>query len=148
MDSAEIAEAGGVANVTATLSAVSGTDVTVDFTLTGTATPTDDYTSSGNQIVIAAGATSGSIALTAVDDDADEEDETVISDIAVSGGATEDGEQQVTVTILDDDAGSEPPVLTNPGTQSMSTTQDTSSVTLEATDPNSASSKGSPIIFL
>ena len=55
-----LAEAGGVATVTATLSAVSGQDVTVALGFTGTATASD-YTASGVQIVIAAGSTSGSI---------------------------------------------------------------------------------------
>ena len=59
-----------------------------------TATETDDYTASATQIVIPAGATSGSITITAVDDLLDEADETVIVDT---------GSEQATVTISDND---------------------------------------------
>ena len=48
-----LAEAGGVATVTATLSAVSGQDVTVDLGFSGTATATTTTPASGVQIVIA-----------------------------------------------------------------------------------------------
>ena len=47
-----LAEAEGVATVTATLSAASGQDVTVDLGFSGTAAIVDDYTASGTQIVI------------------------------------------------------------------------------------------------
>src|SRR5213079_3189854 len=50
-----MAEAGGVATVTATLSAPSGQTVTVDLAFSGTATLGSDYTSSGTSIVIPAG---------------------------------------------------------------------------------------------
>ena len=103
VDNADIAEDGGVATFTATLSAASTADVTVDLGITGTATAGDDYNASGNQIVIAAGATSGSITVTAVDDAIDDDAETVIVDITGVTGATEDGEQQATTTITDDD---------------------------------------------
>src|SRR5439155_11299247 len=47
-----MAEAGGVATVTATLSAPSGQTVTVNLAFSGTATLTTDYTRSGTSIVI------------------------------------------------------------------------------------------------
>ena len=103
VDNAAIAEAGGTAIFTATLSAAAGTDVTVDLGFTGTATNPDDYTASATQITIAAGATSGSVIVTTVDDTADEEDETIVVDITEVVGATEDGDQQATTVITDDD---------------------------------------------
>ena len=99
VDNADIAEAGGVATFTATLSAAATADVTVDLGITGTATAGDDYTASGNQIVIATGATSGSITVTAVDDAIDDDAETVVVDITTVTGAAEAGEQQATTTI-------------------------------------------------
>jgi hypothetical protein len=102
IDPATIAEAAGTATVTATLSAVHTQPVTVDLGLSGTATESDDYTTSGTQIVIATGATSGSVTITAVDDTDDEPDETVIVDIASVAGADKAG-GAVTTTILDDD---------------------------------------------
>src|SRR2546425_811312 len=58
-----LVENGGVATVTATLSAASGQDVTVNLGFTGTATNVSDYTRSATSIVIPAGSTSGSITL-------------------------------------------------------------------------------------
>ena len=55
--------------------------MTVDLGLAGSATADTDYTASGTQIVIAAGETSGSVTVTAIDDTADEPDETVIVSI-------------------------------------------------------------------
>src|SRR5207244_1353093 len=74
-------EAGGVATVTATLSAVSGQSVAVNLAFSGTATLGSDYTSSGTSIVIPPGSTNGTITLTAVQDTLDEADETIIVDI-------------------------------------------------------------------
>jgi len=99
-----MAEAGGVATVTATLSAVSGLPVTVNLAFSGTATLTSDYTRSATSITIPAGSVSGSIALTAVQDTLDEANETVIVDIGAVANGTENGTQQVTATITDDDA--------------------------------------------
>src|SRR5207237_6034494 len=99
-----MAEAGGVATVTATLSGPSGQTVTVDLAFSGTATLGSDYTSSGTSIVIPAGSTNGTITLTAVPDALDEVDETIIVDISGVTNGTESGAQQVTATISDDDS--------------------------------------------
>src|SRR5437667_250530 len=103
-----IAEAAGVATVTATLSAPSGLAVTVDLAFSGTATLTNDYMRSGASIVIPPGSTNGTITLTAVQDSLDEVDETIIVDISNVTNGTESGIQQVTATITDDDL---PPVV-------------------------------------
>src|SRR5439155_2934939 len=66
------AEAGGVATVTANLSAASGRTVTVNLAFSGTATLNSDYTCSGTSIVIPPGSTNASITLTAVQDSLDE----------------------------------------------------------------------------
>src|SRR5205814_6346875 len=98
-----MAEAGGVATVSATLSAASGLTVTVDLAFSGTATLTSDYTRSGTSIVIPPGSTTGTITLSAVQDTLDEVDETIIVDISSVTNGTESGAQQVTATITDDD---------------------------------------------
>ena len=59
VDTTTIPEAGGVATITATLANAFSLDVTVQFAMTGTATSGTDYTASATQIVIPAGATSG-----------------------------------------------------------------------------------------
>jgi hypothetical protein len=64
--------------VTAQLSAVSGLDVTVPFSVSGTATDPADYTITASPITITAGSLSTDITITVVDDGIDENDETVI----------------------------------------------------------------------
>jgi hypothetical protein len=100
-----IAEAAGSSTVTATLSAVSGQNVTVNLGFTGTATNTTDYMTSANNISIPAGSTTGIMTVTAVQDVVDEANETVVVDITSVTNGTESGVQQQTVTITDDDAG-------------------------------------------
>jgi len=104
VNNANIAENAGVATVTATLSAVTTKDVTVTLGHTGTATGSGtDYTASAATITIAAGSTTGTVTITAVNDTLDEADETVIIDITGVTNGTESAAQQVTTTITDDD---------------------------------------------
>jgi hypothetical protein len=98
-----MAEAGGAATVTATLSATYPQPVTVNLTFSGAATVSSDYTCSGTNVVIAVGGTTGSITLTAVQDAVYEEAETIVVDISSLVNGTESGTQQVTATITDDD---------------------------------------------
>jgi hypothetical protein len=95
-------ENGGVATATATLSNPSAFPVTVDLGFTGTAAA-GEYSASGTSIVIPPLSTSGSITLTGLDDVDDENDEAVVVDVVGVKGGTEDGDQQVTATISDDD---------------------------------------------
>ena len=104
-----VAEAGATATVTATLSTLSGKNVTVNLAFSGTATLTSDYTRSATSIAIPAGSTTGSITLTAVQDTVYESpNETIVVDISTVVNATEDGTQQVTATITDSNR---PPVF-------------------------------------
>ncbi|MGW8122653.1 beta strand repeat-containing protein, partial [Roseivirga echinicomitans] len=100
------AEAEGTNTITATLSAVSGQDVTVTIGVKagGTATETTDFTLSSTSIVIAAGTTTGTAILTAVQDALDEVNETITIEITGVTNGAEDGTQEVTSTIIDDDA--------------------------------------------
>jgi trimeric autotransporter adhesin len=109
-----LAENGGVATVTATLSNVSAQDVTVNLGFTGTATNVSDYTRSGTSILIPAGSLTGSITLTGVNDLLDEANETIIVDVTSVTNGTESGTQQVTATITDDDPA--PTVSISPAT--------------------------------
>lgn len=96
-----MAEAAGASTVTATLSAISAQDVTVNLAFSGTATLTDDYTRSGTSIVITAGNLTGSITLTAVQDANAEGAESVIVDVVSVVNGIEATPQQVTATITD-----------------------------------------------
>src|SRR5256712_3532221 len=132
-----MAEAGGVATVTATLSAPSGQTVTVNLAFSGTATPGSDYTDSGASIVIPSGSTNGTITLTAVQDTLDEVDETVIVDISGVTNGTESGTQQVTAIISDDD--SPPTVAFNAATSSGSESTTAVSVPVSLSSTSSKS---------
>ncbi len=107
IDSPTIVEAEGLATITATLSAIHTDPVTVDLEISGTATVLDDYTITGTQIVIPAGASDGSVVVTAVQDTVDEPDETIVVGISSVTNGQAAGAEQVTTTILDDD---EPPI--------------------------------------
>ncbi len=99
-----ITESSGSTTFTATLSGTSYQNVTVDLAYSGTATLTSDYTRTGTSITIPAGSTSGSVTVTAVEDTLDEDDETIIADISLVTNGTENGTQQQTVSITDNDA--------------------------------------------
>ena len=95
--------AAGVATLTAMLSNVATSVVTVTITYTGTAAGAD-YASSSVTIIIPAGSLTGTVTIDPTDDIIYEGSETVIADItSVTGGngATESGTQTATVTIVD-----------------------------------------------
>lgn len=125
-----IAEAGGVATVTATLSAISSENVTIDLGFSGTATSPADYTASSTQIIILAGNLNGSIMLTAVDDEEFEGTETITVSITSVINGVESGTQQVATEILDDDFA---PVFTSTATPSTPENQ-LAVLTVTATD--------------
>lgn len=102
VDNDNIPEEAGVATFTVSLSEATSVDVTVDLAVGGTAVASD-YTISGTQVVIASGETSGSITVAAVQDSDDEDNETVVVDIDIVVNGNEDGTQQATTTITDDD---------------------------------------------
>jgi len=101
----QMAEAGAVAFVTATLSQVSSLPVLVNLAISGTATETNDYTVSAvpHMIMIPASSLSGQLSLTAVQDLIDETNETIVVDISSVLNGEESGLQQVTATLWDDD---------------------------------------------
>jgi len=110
VSSATIAETNTTAStITATMSAADGsnnTTVTIGAKNTSTATVTDDYTFSSTTITIPSGQTTGTATITAVDDNVDDDNETVIVEITnVSNNALESGTQEQTITIEDNDTG-------------------------------------------
>jgi Calx-beta domain len=97
-----MAEAGGLAVVTATLSGRSSRAVTVNLGFAGTAGLTTDYTRSATAIIIPAGSFSRTMTLTAVPDTIDEVAETIVVRIASVTNAIAAG-SPVTASITDDD---------------------------------------------
>ena len=81
-------ESSGAVFVSVSLGAVSGLDVEVPFTSSGTATDPDDYSVSGSPLVISAGSTSVALTLTVVDDLIDEAQETVLLTLGLPVNAT------------------------------------------------------------
>ena len=104
IDKPTIAENGGAAIVTAILSNIYNQSVVVYINYSGTASHPNDYVDpSSYSITIPAGSLSGTITITSKDDCAVEGDETVIVDIGSVTNAVQNGNQQVTTTIIDDD---------------------------------------------
>lgn len=78
---------GGTMTVTATLSSVSSVDVTVPFTVSGSASASD-YTITSSPIIIPAGQTTGTATITIIGDDIQESNETVILTMGPPSNAT------------------------------------------------------------
>ncbi|MBO9152171.1 Calx-beta domain-containing protein [Chitinophaga sp. GCM10012297] len=91
------------------------TDVTVHYTITGAATPGDDYGALSGSVVIPAGLGSIPVPVTVSDDDLIEGDETVI--LTITGGTatgltfTPGASSTATVTVADDDTNLDVTVL-------------------------------------
>lgn len=153
VSSASVAEAAGTATLTATLSAAAAADTTVTIGRQSgsTATLTDDFTLSSTTITIAAGQTTGTATLTAVQDTLHEGNETAIIEItgvSGGGGATENGTQQQTVTIIDDDlipslsVASVSQLEGNSGSSNLTFTVTLSAASAQAVSVNYATSNG------
>ncbi|MCB2181051.1 MAG: right-handed parallel beta-helix repeat-containing protein [Desulfobulbaceae bacterium] len=97
----------GTATITAELSAASGRDVTVPFTVNGSSTATGgdtDYSITASPLTMSAGNTTAEITVTIASDDFDEDNETVIVDMGIPTNASQGATTIHTVTITDDDA--------------------------------------------
>ena len=104
--SQDAAEAVGPVTATVNLSAVSGLDVTVPYTVSGTATGSGtDHDLADGSLTISAGASSGDIAFTVAADTMDEPDESAIVTITTGFlvNATAGATTTHTVTVVDDD---------------------------------------------
>ena len=103
-DATNISEASGSTTVKVLQDITAATNTIVNLGKSGTA-GTNDYTLADN-ITITAGLTQGTATITGVDDVEIEGSETIIIDISsVTGGdnATENGTQQITINLSDDD---------------------------------------------
>jgi hypothetical protein len=88
----------------AVLSTPSSRDVSVPFTLGGTAQAGADYTITTSPVTIPAGGNSAAITITMYEDTADEEDETVIVTMGTPVNAVKGSPSVHTATIVDNDA--------------------------------------------
>ena len=98
-------ESGGPVTATVSLSAASGRDVTVPFTVTGTAADGADYAlSSASPLVFPAGETTKALTVTPLDDALDEPLETVVLSLGAADFADAGADQTFTLSLEDDDA--------------------------------------------
>lgn len=100
----EPATGSGISTFTANASFAPTSNITINYTVAGTAAAGADYTALSGTVTIAAGATTATIPVTVIDNNAVESDETVIVTLATGTGYTVGAPDQATVTIADDDA--------------------------------------------
>lgn len=104
VDNTTIAENGGISTVTATLSNSYNQDVIIYIGYFGTASHPNDYQEPAfYSVTIPEGSLTGTVTITSTDDCSVEGDETVIVNISSVTNGTENGNQEVTTTIIDDD---------------------------------------------
>lgn len=90
--------------VYALASITKATDIVVDLAFSGTAVNNTHYTRSSTSILIASGETSGSISIMRLDNNIYETNKSVIVDIDTITGGNENGTQQLTYTLTNDEA--------------------------------------------
>src|SRR6185369_442161 len=108
---------------TVSLSALSSTDTTISYTVSGTAAPGSDYTALAGSVTIPAGSLTALIDVTLLADSLVEGDETVI----VTLTAVTSGDPQITL-----DSGNSAATVT------IADTEDTALVSITANDPSAA----------
>lgn len=128
-------EGAGVFSLTVSLSAATTKNVTVPFTLGGTATNGTDYTISSSPLTIPAGSTSASIQVTIIDDALVDGNETVIVTLGSPTNATLGSPTAETLTITDNDNGA-PTNITLSSSTVAENAPNAVVGTLTATDPN------------
>jgi len=125
-----VGEGAGAATINATLSAASAVLITVDYaTSDGTAEAGDDYTAISGTLSFAPGQTNQSFAVTILDDELDEPDETFIFTLSNPVNATLGTPYTATLTVVDDD---EPPTVQF-GSATYSVGEGAGAATLNAT---------------
>lgn len=103
IDSSAVSETTGSIDIDVTLISVSAVEVSVPFTIAGTATPGVDFTAPASPVVIPAGSTTATITVPILDDGDMEGDETVVLTLGAATGATTDTPDVHTLTIQDDE---------------------------------------------
>ena len=99
-----VSEDRGTHDVALSLSPVPGSDITLNYTLGGTATEDADYSITGSGTVsVAAGSASVNIPVVITDDDVDENDEAVTLTLTSGTGYTMGSPSEYTLTITDND---------------------------------------------
>ena len=88
---------------TITLSQNATTDITVNYTVTGSATSGSDYVALSGSVVVSNGTNSATVNVTPIDDALDENTETIIATLTTGVGYDLGSPVSATVNLLDDD---------------------------------------------
>ena len=96
-------ENGGTVVIEAVLNANAAEQITIPFTIEGTATLNEDFSISNNQFIINAGSNKGEITLTGLDDSLIESIETIILKIGNGGNVILLQNFEITIQVLDND---------------------------------------------
>lgn len=102
--SQNVLEGDGSVVVQANLSGASSQDVTLPFSLSGSAAPSSDYSVGVGSITIPAGQTSGSFSIILADDSAQEGSETIVVTMGTPTNASAGNPSAQTITISDNDS--------------------------------------------
>lgn len=100
VSSTTVSECGNAITIKGNLTKAHSSNVTITYTLSGTATNSVDYNLSSTTSTIVAGATSGSITLTPINDTTNETSETIILSASTTDISTT-GNTSTTITIYD-----------------------------------------------
>jgi hypothetical protein len=106
----ELSETTGTYTVTMSEVNDTGSAITVNYTVSGTATPTTDYVALSGTVDIANGTDTATITLTPSDDGLVEPNETVIVTLSSGTGYNVGSPNSATITIADDDGSGDPTV--------------------------------------
>lgn len=98
-----LAENGGIGYLTASLNGKSKKDVTLRFSFTGTAVTSTDYTVSGSEMRIPAGETIGRLSLTALDNNLEGGDKSILVQVVSTDHVTALQGSPQNILISDDD---------------------------------------------
>src|SRR5690606_36535845 len=130
-----VSEAAGTANIIVQMSSVSGQNVIVPWTVSGTATGGGtDYSITASPITIAAGQTTGTISVTINNDTLDENNETVILTMSAVTNGSASGNTVHTLTINDNDV--HPTVQFTQASQAVSEAAGTATVLVSLSAPS------------
>lgn len=100
----QFSEDGGSVTVTAMLNASAAQQITIPLTISGNATLDADYTISAAQLVINSGSNTGSVTLTAIQDELVEGTETIEITAAPINGVNFLSTLELSLSLLDDDS--------------------------------------------
>jgi hypothetical protein len=106
-DSNILSEDNGTVTITAVLNAESASNVSISFTLSGSATADIDYSISANQITIPSGSATGSVTLTGLQDMDIEGTENLVVSLGNLNEFLLLNDSAITIEVLDDDSDSD-----------------------------------------